>query len=148
MVVALDSMPFLSLNCFILGDDPNQMFTVKIPKNKNISILKGLIKEKNTCHFEHVDASDLELWQVSFPVDDLRSKIPPVGSKLRSEELLSDMFPSELDPKHIHVVATNDQTSHGDAEQGDIVTELTKRTRDHRIFLFAYANLHQVSTGW
>ena len=142
-------MPFLSLNCFVFGDDPNRTFTVEIPKNKNVSILKKLIKEEKAHHFNHVDASDLDLWHASFPIGDLRSEIPPtVGPELRSEQLLSDIFPSELDTNHIHVVATNNQTSRGDAEQGDIVSELTKRTRDHRVFLFAYANLYQVSTAW
>ena len=45
-VVAPNSTQLLSLNCFIHGDDPERMFTVKILKNKNVSILKGLIKEK------------------------------------------------------------------------------------------------------
>jgi len=105
-VVALDSTQLLSLNCFVLGDDPDRNFTVEIPKNKNVSILKDLIREKKAHHFEHVDASDLDLWQVSFPIDDLHSKNPPtLGPKLRSNKLLSDMFPSELDINHIHVVA-------------------------------------------
>jgi hypothetical protein len=105
MVVALDSMPFLSLNCFVLGDDPNRAFTVEIPKVENVSILKDLIKEKKALHFKHVDASDLDLWQVSFPFDDLYlKKLPTVGPKLRSNKLLSEAFPSELDIYYIHVV--------------------------------------------
>ena len=96
----------LSLNCLVLGDDPDRIFTVEIPKNKNISILKKLIKEEKAPHLDHVAASDLYLWQVSFPIDDLPSKKPPtVGPKLRLEKLLSDVFPSELDINRIHVVA-------------------------------------------
>ena len=103
--VALDSTPFLSLNCFVLGDDPDRTFTVKIPKTDNVSILKDLIKEKRAPQFDHIVASYLDLWQVSFPIDDLPSKNPPsVGPKLRSEKLLSDAFPSELDINHIHIV--------------------------------------------
>jgi hypothetical protein len=52
------------------------MFTVKIPKVENVSFLKDLIKEKKAHHSKHVNASDLDLWQVSFPIDDLRSKKP------------------------------------------------------------------------
>ena len=105
-VVALDSTQFLSLNCFMFGDDPDQMFTVKIPKNENVSILKDLIKEKKALRLGHVNASDLNLWQVSFPIDDLPSKNPPtVGPRLRSEKLLSDAFPSKLDINRIHIVA-------------------------------------------
>ncbi|KXN90928.1 hypothetical protein AN958_03203 [Leucoagaricus sp. SymC.cos] len=105
-VVALDSAQLLSFNCFLLGDDPDRTFTVKIPKTENVSILKDLIKEKKAPHLNHVAASDLDLWSVSFPIDDLPSKNPPtVGPKLRSEKLLSDAFPSELDINRIHVVA-------------------------------------------
>jgi len=40
----------LSLNCLVLGDDLDEAFTVKIPKNKNISNLRDLIKEKAPYH--------------------------------------------------------------------------------------------------
>ena len=103
---ALDPTQLLSLNCFLLGDEPDRMFTVEIPKNKNVSILKDLIKEKKASRLDHIDASDLDLWQVSFPIDDLPSKNPPtVEPKLTSEKLLFDVFPSDLDTNRIHVVA-------------------------------------------
>jgi hypothetical protein len=103
-VISLDSTQFLSLNCFVLGDDPDRFFTVEILKNKNVSILKDLIKEKKAPHLDHVAASDLDLWQVSFPIDDLHSMNPPtVGPRLGSGELLLDVFPSELNIKLIHV---------------------------------------------
>jgi len=106
MVVALDSTQLLSLNCFILGDNPDRTFTVEIPHTKNVSILKKLIKEEKAPHLDHIAASDLDLWQVSFPIDELPSKNPPtVGPKLRSEKLLSDAFPSDIDTNRIHVVA-------------------------------------------
>ena len=75
-------------------------------EEQKISILKKLIKEEKAPHLDHVAASDLDLWQISFPIDDLHSKNPPtVGPKMRSEKLLSNVFPSELDINHIHVVA-------------------------------------------
>ena len=81
------------------------MFTVKIPKTDNVSILKSLIKKEKAHHLNHIDASDLGLWQVSFPIDDLHSKKPPtVGPKMRPNRLLSEVFPSELDNNFIHVV--------------------------------------------
>ncbi|KAF8157793.1 hypothetical protein B0H34DRAFT_844095 [Crassisporium funariophilum] len=105
-VVALDSAQLFSLNCFILGDNPDRMFTVKIPKTENVSILKDLIKEKNPSSLRNIDAKSIDLWQISFPIDDLHSKNPPtVGPELRSEKLLSDAFPSALDINCIHVVA-------------------------------------------
>ena len=93
-----------SLNCFVVGDDPDRMFTVKIPKTENVSILKDLIKEKKAPHLNHVAASDLDLWKVDVPIDDLPTKnFLPDGPKLRSRELLLDVFPSELDIGRIHV---------------------------------------------
>ena len=96
----------LILNCLAIGDDLDRSFTIEIAKNKNVSILKDLIKEKKAPHLNHIAASYLDLWQVSFPIDDLYFKKPPtVGPKMRSNRLLSDAFPSELDINHIHVVA-------------------------------------------
>jgi hypothetical protein len=63
-VTALDAIQLLSLNCLVLGDDLKKVFTVKIPKTKNVSILKDLIKEKKALRLNHVDASDLDLFQV------------------------------------------------------------------------------------
>src|SRR6266581_486213 len=34
------------LNCFVLGDNENNVFSVEIAKNKNVSILKDEIKKK------------------------------------------------------------------------------------------------------
>jgi crinkler effector protein len=80
------------------------MFTVEIPKTKNASILKDLIKEKKAPHLDHVAASDLDLWKVNFPIDDLPTKnFLTDGPKLGSGELLSVAFPSELDIRYIHV---------------------------------------------
>jgi hypothetical protein len=69
----------LSLNCIVLGDDPDRTFTVEIPKNKNVSILKDLIKEKKAPHLDHIAASDLDLWQVSFPIDDLGTELGDIN---------------------------------------------------------------------
>jgi hypothetical protein len=104
-VAALDQI--LSLNCFVLGDDPDRMFTVEIAKTKNISILKDLIKEKKDSQLKDVDASDLNLWRVEFPIDldDLPSNPSAYGFKLRSGKLLSDVFPSGLGIHCVHVVA-------------------------------------------
>ena len=103
---ALDPTQLLSLNCLLLRDDPDRMFTVEIPKNKNVSILKDLIKEKNPSSLGNVDVKNIDLWQVSVLVDDLHSKKPSTaGPKLRSDKLLSDVFPSELVINHVHVVA-------------------------------------------
>jgi hypothetical protein len=94
----------LSLNCFIHGDDPDRMFTVKVPKTDNVSILKSLIKNEKASRLKDIDASDLDLWKVDFPINDLPTKkLLTDGPKLGSGELLSNVFPSELDIRFIHV---------------------------------------------
>ena len=100
--MALNLSQLLSLNCFLLGDDPDRMFTVEIAKTKNVSILKSLIKKEKAPHLDHVAASDLDLWKADFPIDDFPTNLTN-GPKLGSGELLSDAFPSELDIRYIHV---------------------------------------------
>ena len=80
------------------------MFTVEIPNNKNVSILKSLIREKNPSSLGNVDVKDIDLWKAEFPIDDLFTKnLSTDGPKLRSGKLLSDVFPPELDIRYIHV---------------------------------------------
>jgi len=47
------------------------MFTVKVLKTDNVSILKSLIKKQNTSHLDHVPASDIHLWKVDLRPDEL-----------------------------------------------------------------------------
>ena len=67
-VPALD---IISLNCFVFDDELEKMFTVKVPKTDNVSILKDLIKEKKAPHLDHVAASDIHLWKVDLRPDEL-----------------------------------------------------------------------------
>ena len=61
-------------------------------------------RRKKAPHFNRVAASDLGLWKVSFPIDDLTSKQPPtLGPSLRPHRLLSDLFTSVLEVGHIHI---------------------------------------------
>ena len=68
-------MSKLSINCFVLGADSSQVFTVEIPKTENVSILKDLIKEKQSPHLNHVAASKLTAWKVSLPVDTITPEL-------------------------------------------------------------------------
>jgi hypothetical protein len=60
----------LALNCLVLGDSEDNIFTVEIPRAKNVSALKDAIKEKKQIMFQHVDADALRLWKADFPDDD------------------------------------------------------------------------------
>jgi hypothetical protein len=65
----------LSVNCLLLGDHLDRMFTVEILKNKTVGILKKLIKEENPSSLGNVDVKNIDLWHVSFPIDDLETEL-------------------------------------------------------------------------
>jgi hypothetical protein len=92
------------LNCFVLGDKKNQMFTVKIPKTDNVSILKKLIKEEKAPHLNHVAASDLELWKVSFSIDDHASKKPQTEAPLRPNKRLLSLWHGNPSDDDLHIL--------------------------------------------
>ena len=98
----------LSLNCIILGDKHDRVFTVEVPKNKNVSILKKLIKEEKASRLKGVDASDLDLWKVSLPVDTVTQKLTvddiETCRKLRSVEKISSTFGEALEDEHVHIL--------------------------------------------
>ncbi len=96
----------LCLNCFVDGDQPNQTFTVKIPKTDNVSTLRTHIKLEKAHRLENVDASDLDLFLVSesFLIDDLASRQPPSnGTSLRPNKRLSSLFAGDLLEDDLHI---------------------------------------------
>jgi hypothetical protein len=103
---ALDPAKSLSLNCFVLGDDLKKVFTVEVQTDKNVSILKRLIRVEKASRFDHVDASDLDLWDVSIPMnDDAGESIRVVDNSEPLKPLLSlsQVFP-HVEENHLHVV--------------------------------------------
>jgi hypothetical protein len=92
------------LNCFVLGDKEDNVFTVKIPKTDNVSILKDLIKEKKAHLLGHVDASDLELWEVSFPIDDHASKKSQTEPPLRPDKRLFSLWHGNPSDDDLHIL--------------------------------------------
>jgi hypothetical protein len=64
----------LELDCLVLGDGSINIFGVEIKDNKKVSDLKEAIKDKKKHAFEHVDADELEVYHVSFPLDDAKLK--------------------------------------------------------------------------
>ena len=102
----------LSLNCFIL-EKPNRIFTVKIPNNESVSILKDLIKEKQSPRLNHVIASDLDLWKCSIAADDkLQETLNNICFDIRDDHLdhlsplslVSKYIAAGLLPETIHIL--------------------------------------------
>src|SRR5882672_12778017 len=83
-------------NCFVLSDDEDKVFTVKVPKTDNVSILKDEIKRKKAPHLNHIAASDLDLWKICGPIDSPASKKPQTEPPLRVNKRLSSLW--EVDP--------------------------------------------------
>jgi len=92
------------LNCFVLGDKEDNVFTVKIPKTDNVGILKDEIKKKKAHLLNHIDASDLELWEVSFPIDDHPSKKSQTEPPLRSNKRLFSLWHGNPSDDDLHIL--------------------------------------------
>jgi hypothetical protein len=87
----------------VLGDWKG--FTVKIPKNDHVSILKKFIKEENARSLSHVDAKELKLFQVSIPAgDDAEETFRMLDRQpLNYLSLLSELFPL-VEGNRLHIV--------------------------------------------
>jgi hypothetical protein len=51
------------------GDDTNHAFTVEIPSDRNVSMLKYYIRDKKKPEFDHVAADALNLWKVRMHIE-------------------------------------------------------------------------------
>jgi hypothetical protein len=54
----------LKLNCWVLGDDEKDIFTVVIPSTESVGIMKEVISEKRQ-QFQAIDASSLGVRKAS-----------------------------------------------------------------------------------
>src|ERR1700679_1225779 len=101
----------LSLNCLVYGDDPEKSFTVEVQADKNVSILKDLIKVKNSSSFGNVDSKNIDLWMVDLNLDGLgveplhvTCNLDP-SKKLSPRKKLSSFFNGTVDDEHLHIIA-------------------------------------------
>jgi hypothetical protein len=100
-------MATLSLNCFILGGDLSEVFMVE---TKNVGILKDLIKEKQSCHLNHVNALGLTIWKVSLPMDTITPELTVDGIETYQElHFVKKIFKNVSkalvdDDEHVHIL--------------------------------------------
>ncbi|KAI6023507.1 hypothetical protein PISMIDRAFT_275910, partial [Pisolithus microcarpus 441] len=59
----------ISINCLVVGDTRNHIFTVDLAGTQKVSHLKDAIKEKKKPYFDNVPADHLEIFRTSFPND-------------------------------------------------------------------------------
>jgi hypothetical protein len=108
---SLDSAPtpLIDLNCWVAGDPPERVFSVKIEATEKVSALKDAIKKKKKPAFNNITADSLDLWKVSIPVDEdeleqaVKSRNVLKNKPLSSVKLLSDFF-QEVVKENLHVV--------------------------------------------
>jgi hypothetical protein len=113
---SLPAVPIFELNCFLHGDDPHNVFPVKIARTESVGTLKKAIKEEKKVKFEHIDADALRLQGVSIPVDDgFKENVGKV--ELRDEEMLSPVdrlstiFAVQPEDKHLHIIVHSPSVS-------------------------------------
>ena len=55
----------ITLQCWVIGNDPSRVFPVEIAKTKTIGALKKAIKDEKKPEFDQLVADILVLWKVS-----------------------------------------------------------------------------------
>ncbi|PPQ70836.1 hypothetical protein CVT26_014041 [Gymnopilus dilepis] len=107
--VASDPSQLISLNYLIQGDGRDRIATVKVLKTDNVAALKNSIKADKAPYLDHIPASDLDLWHVSLPTDNLAPEpnqmkaILSDDQKLPTTAILSTIF-QDIAPDHVHVI--------------------------------------------
>ncbi|KAI6043611.1 hypothetical protein EDC04DRAFT_3107243 [Pisolithus marmoratus] len=93
----------LSLNCLVLGDPPQRIFSVKIASSDNVSFLREAIKEKKQYKRP---ADQLVLCRTSLPNDgELENKLKSLDfNKLKPTSILAKIFAEPPVIEHLHIV--------------------------------------------
>ena len=95
----------LAINCWVLGDDYKQVFTVKISRDNNIDGLREAIKTK--CQFSHPSNSFI-LYKVSIictsQLAEDAAALDLNALELNPLHKLSQVFANSLPDANIHVV--------------------------------------------
>jgi hypothetical protein len=55
----------IELFCFIIGDEPNNIFPIQIERDRTVGNMKAKIKDENKHALQGIDAKSLVLWMVS-----------------------------------------------------------------------------------
>ncbi|KAF8340938.1 hypothetical protein F5887DRAFT_888386 [Amanita rubescens] len=98
----------LTLNCWIVGEEMRQIFSVTINDNQYISDLQRAIKKEKSLALENIDASDLVSWEVSIPKSQFSEEKIREGMKgdpLDSTTTLSSIYCTPPQRDHVHIIA-------------------------------------------
>jgi hypothetical protein len=99
----------LVLNCLILGDDPRNVFHIKIPAMETVGELRDAMKEKIRPAFDHVPVNTMSLWQVSILMDgDFNEQLGKLkfanAESLLPVKRLSSLFSDPPAEEHVHII--------------------------------------------
>jgi hypothetical protein len=108
-------VPDMTLNCWV---EINRIFSVEVARQKTVTYLKDVIKNKKAVEFRDVDADQLALYKSFHACDDnLEETLNglTLGHEvlLRPTDPLSEVFP-ELPPGHVHIVIEAPLSSESD----------------------------------
>jgi Crinkler effector protein N-terminal domain len=103
-----DSDPNLTIYCWVLDDDYDNVFKVEISRNKNVIDLKESIKAEIYNLLKDIDAATLILYKVSIQhtpqLAEHVSALELADLRLHSFDDLSEVFANGLPRKHVHLV--------------------------------------------
>jgi hypothetical protein len=103
----------LGLYCWVMGDETQQYFPIKILHTEDVGTLKDYIKEKKKPQLDQLPANALKLWKVSIPIGEVDTRLPafqPVEDRsngvlrLSPGDDLIDVFPDGPPRKQIHII--------------------------------------------
>jgi len=99
----------LKLFCWVIGENPQNVFSVKIQKQETVADLKKAIKAEKRRTLRDIDADALLLWDVSVPytsqlVENVAKLELDKRDVLSPLDNLSEVFKGRLVQGSIHVV--------------------------------------------
>lgn len=99
----------LDLNCLLFGQDRSRIFVVDVPRSKNVFALKEAVHKKMSDVLQGINATNIDLWKVSFPCDDtLERRIQDErlsdDTKLIPVKKISGIFAGTLNDEHLHII--------------------------------------------
>lgn len=96
-----------NLFCYIIGDEPREMFSVKIGAQDSVEELKVAIFALKLNRFKHFVAADLYLWAVSIPLDggfSRMSEVPEDAQELTQPRVHIGTLFRNVRRKHLYVL--------------------------------------------
>jgi hypothetical protein len=131
-VIVTSGPPLLRINCLVLGETHNHIFSVKIAGTESVGALKDAIKAEKQPAFDHVPADTLVLWKVSFPVDgsldgNLRNLLD--DNSLSPVHRLSKVFSNMPKEEYLHIVVKGPSIAENEDPPVSLANLLKERQR-------------------